>query len=79
MSKDHSKVIKLLEKRKNPNNPEDQSQSTDGKSDKLIVGKKRLHSIAFNALRKGEIENSVELAYLQRPYSPKNFRIYSDK
>ena len=45
----------------------------------ILAGKKRLRPLAINAVHKGEIDNSVEFAYLQRPYSPKNFRIYSDK
>jgi len=34
---------------------------------------------SFNAVKKGEIANCVEFAFLQRPYSPKNYRIYSDR
>ena len=46
--------------------------------DILAIGKKRLRPKALNAIKKGEINNSVEYAFLQRPNSP-NFRIYSDK
>ena len=34
--------------------------------------------MTLNAVKKGEINNSVEYAFLHRPNSP-NFRIYSDK
>jgi len=46
---------------------------------KSLAGTKRLRLEAFNAVRKGEITNSVDYAFLQRPCSPKNYRIYSDK
>ena len=44
----------------------------------MLAGKKRLRPLAFNAIKKGELKNTVELAYLLRPNSPKNYRIYSD-
>jgi len=49
------------------------------KDEAVLVGSKRLRLEAFNAIKKGEIDNSVEFAYLQRPCSPKNYRIYSDR
>ena len=56
-----------------------EAQAEVGQEESSLAGKKRLRPVAFNAVKKGEIENSVELAYLQRPHSPKNYRIYSDK
>ena len=45
----------------------------------VLAGSKRLRRKAFNAVKKGEIMNSAEFAFTQRPCSPKNYRIYSDK
>ena len=79
----HGKVINYLEQKEEMKSDEEEKKEVvdDGShvsDDILAIGKKRLRPMTLNAIKKGEIYNSVEYAFLQRPNSP-NFRIYSDK
>ena len=88
----HDKAISYLEKRAKglpinettvANVQEEQgaqaaAENSNAGDSVMLAGKKRLRPLAFNAIKKGELKNTVELAYLLRPNSPKNYRIYSD-
>ena len=56
-----------------------QDREAAEKEDAALAGSKRLRLEAFNAVKKENIANNVENAFFKRPYSPKNYRIYSDK
>jgi len=63
----------------NEENPARAKELKEPVQEAELAGQKRLRCEAFNAVKPGEIVNSVEVAFMKRPCSPKNYRIFSDK